>query len=354
MVISKYSSNKILYIDENTRIEYKKGNLVFFHSGKIKMVLNLYQTHVRKVLACMEITDRALRLEPRYVDKYIEDTYLVSCDGSLLVIDENERDIRYLYRYSKGTKNPLHFCKYKRDGREEVVFGDYGGHDSNGNVGIYRLMDFQVTQIASIPGDVIDHIHRIEYDYDEDCYWIFTGDTNVGSAIWKLEYYADVPQVIVSGKQQYRCCVAFIEKNYIIYATDTPLENNYLYKLDKRDLSISKLGSLKGSIIYGMRVNSLSNTNQYCIATTVEPDSRLFKWRYLLTSRLGPGIKDRFSHVYIIDEGELTEIWKSKKDLLPMVLFQFGNQRFPRQYVANSVFLCPQSCVDKGTWVIRF
>ena len=67
-------------------------------------------------------------------------------------------------------------------------------------------------------------------------------------------------------------------------------------------------------------------------STDVESDG-IYKNRLdALTSRkLGKGIKDYYAYLYAFDlkKHNLNIIYKSKKDILPFVVFQFGAIMFP-------------------------
>jgi len=350
MNIKKVFDNRILYIDDEMRAEYSKGSISLVHKSteKSNIRIHIYDNWLYKIASHVPLLERLLRLEPRYMEKVDNNTYILSNSGALLKIDVNTAKTSVIFKYAKGTKNPLSFCSYIRKNECEIVFGDYGGHDSQGNVGVYVYKNNCVKEIASIPGNIIDHIHRVEYDKYRDCYWIFTGDSDEGSAIWRLEVGNHVPAVFVHGNQQYRACVAHIQKKSIIYATDTPISGNSIYEVSIDDKSINKMTNMPGSCIYGA-----SKNGWFIFATTVEPDSTLPTIRYRLTNKLGSGIKDRYSHLIAGNkEVGFKEIWKTKKDWLPMWLFQFGNIRFPVQHT-NELYFCPQSCKAKGTYCIN-
>lgn len=80
---------------------------------------------------------------------------------------------------------------------------------------------------------------------------------------------------------------------------------------------------------------------QYLFATSVEPDSRITGLRYLLTYRLGKGVKNRCTYVFAGNEKDgFHKVLSLKKDGLPMGLFQFGNIQFPN---AEELVCVPQA-----------
>lgn len=354
MVVKKAFKYRTLYIDNDIRVEYNGGRLYFVSAGSKGDTWKccVETSFLMQFFAMVPICSRFLRCEPRCILRWSEKEFLVSHRGGLYKIDLQKKKCEILFRYSKGTNNPLYFCQFERKGERKIVFGDYGGHDENGRVGIYSYTNNGLKEIASFAREEIDHIHRVEYDQYRDCYWIFTGDTDERSGIWYMDYDEKKIMPYLVGKQKYRACVAFIEQNRMVYATDTPLEKNNIYSIRFDNKVVEELCNIPGPCIYGTRVRS-NDRDAYCFSTSVEPDSSLPTWLYRITYRLGTGVRDKFSYVLIgnIEEG-IGIVWKSRKDALPMWMFQFGNHRFPVQNVEGKVYFCAQSCKKtKGTLV---
>lgn len=170
----------------------------------------------------------------------------------------------------------------------------------------------------------ITHIHNIIPDKSRGCVYILTGDTDAGSGIWEARNnFRDVKPLLV-GKQKYRSCVAMPIENGIVFATDTPFEGNGIYRIifdhDGDVSSPELLAELPGSVIYGT-----IHQHSLIFSTTVEPDPRYQGFLYMITSRVGEGITDKFSHLFVWNEEEgLSEVHKFKKDVYPMGLCQFG------------------------------
>ncbi len=263
--------------------------------------------------AAVPVLERMFRCEPRFVTRWSDTEYLVSHRGFLYQINPVIQKVRIVCRYTAGTKNPLHFCEYCRNGKKEIVFGDYGGHEKDGSISIYRYTKEGIRKLAFFKCGQIDHIHRVEYDFYKDCYWIFTGDTDAASGIWKMDYNGENLSPYVIGKQCYRACTAFVERDRIVYATDTPLEKNHIYSIRLSDQSVKKLYTMPGPCIYGIRIKKEGEW-LYVFSTSVEPDSRLPVYRYRLTYKTGQGVSDRFS--YIVSGNEklgFHPIWRSQK-----------------------------------------
>ena len=88
------------------------------------------------------------------------------------------------------------------------------------------------------------------------------------------------------------------------------------------------------------------------MATTVEGNPKLGKWKYRFSNKLGEGVKDHFVHIIKCDvEGKAEEVARFAKDCLPRWLFQFGNAQFP---ITNDdkVYVSTQSTKKKGTFIL--
>ena len=349
---------RVIYIEDKLRIEYSNGKVYCIDNDTDRLLFqySFEFAVIKKIISGISIVERLLRYEPRYAIRWSETEFLISCNGCLYKIDIALKKGERLFSYTKGTNNPLHFCVYIRNGVKEIVFGDYGGHDENGCVGIYRYSTNGLLEIAAFQKEQIDHVHRVEYDRYRDCYWIFTGDTDSASGIWHMGYSEEKATPFLVGNQKYRACVAFVDSDRILFATDSPYEKNYICSLNIADKTVDMICSIPGPCIYGTAVKNNVDDFIYCFSTSVEPDSSLPDFVYKFAYRLGAGVTDRYSYILAGNDKEgFHQIWKAKKDILPMWLFQFGNHRFPSQELRGRVYFCPQSCRKaKGTFVYNF
>ncbi|MDP8219666.1 MAG: hypothetical protein P9M03_13180, partial [Candidatus Theseobacter exili] len=189
------------------------------------------------------------------------------------------------------------------------------------------------------PKNTITHIHSIIPDPYRNGVLILTGDEDGECGIWMAENDFQKVSPLLVGGQQYRSCCAFPTKDGILYATDTPIENNYIYlmKQNGNKWVTEKIKELNGSCIY-----STYWKNQFVFSTTVEPDSTIKGKRFWFTYKLGKGIKNNQVEVIF---GDLTKgfkcIKKYEKDILPMALFQFGTVQFCQRDESDTLYLYP-------------
>jgi hypothetical protein len=185
----------------------------------------------------------------------------------------------------------------------------------------------------------INHIHSIVPDPYRNRVWILTGDLGESSGIWFTDDNFKTVNKFLVGSQSFRSCAAFPIPQGLVYATDTPLENNKINIMNSQNNSsyIEPIYDLEGSCIYSSQVGM-----DLLFSTTVEGTSsnrnRFFR---LISYKRGNGIKSWNSEIVI---GNLyagfRKIASFKKDILPMGLCQFGSVTFPNgENLSNTIVL---------------
>lgn len=228
-----------------------------------------------------------------------------------------------------GNCRPLSFTLVKniKGFDDGIYWGDYLYNPSKKAVLIYKRVDRDVWMpVYEFKEGLINHVHSIVPDSYRNCLWIFTGDFGEASAIWKVTNNFESVERVVFNSQEFRGCVAFTTEDGLIYATDTPFENNYIYKFNPNTYKLNILESIAGSCIYGCKWK-----DKYVFSSTVEGDGRkLSIFDFLFSVKRGPGIKDNYVHLYVGDcKNGFKEIYKERKDIYPFYLCQFGVFKFP-------------------------
>lgn len=297
------------------------------HQIKVKIP---YLNKKHALLSKSKLFNRALRLDPKASLMISNDKAIVSVDGSLLFIDLNNGNFCREHFFRSGMKNTLNLVAvHGIFGFDDcVLYGEYFGNKSKESVSIFKRNEKSCWEVAYSfePGEIL-HIHNIVPWKEQKGIIVLTGDSDSESAIWLFRNNFKERTCLLKGKQFYRSCIAFTDGDTLVYATDTPLQNNAIYKVTNIEKSptIEKLFDMPGPCIYGR-----SYKNEYVFATSVEPDSEIKGWKYLLTNKRGQGVKDNKSHLIVgnINKG-FREIVCKKKDIFPMGLFQFGTFVFP-------------------------
>ena len=142
-----------------------------------------------------------------------------------------------------------------------------------------------------------------------NCLWVLTGDYGDECRILRASCDFKDVEVVLQGNQQARAVALVPAEDGLYFSSDTPLEANFVYRLDRAG-ALTRLASLSSSSIYGCRVQ-----NRVFFSTMVEP------------SEVN---RDRRVRIY---GGGSAEDWRPllawKKDLWPMRSFQYGNAFLP-------------------------
>jgi len=224
---------------------------------------------------------------------------------------------------------PLIFTEVKNiDGFEDgIYFGGYLGNRDKKPVNIYRRAGVDQWEVVyTFPQGAINHVHNVVADPYRQCLWIFTGDFDEAAAIWKVTDGFKQVERVVCNDQKYRACVLYALPEGLLYATDAPFADDFIYLLNPETMEAKELFPIHGSCIYGCQWK-----DKYVFSSTVEGDGRHnSRWQFYFGRKRGAGIKDDYVHMYMgnLEEGFL-EIYKEKKDGMPLYTFQFGVFKFP-------------------------
>jgi hypothetical protein len=227
--------------------------------------------------------------------------------GAIVTLAPGENNFRITHEVVRGTR-PLHITATP-NGR--LYWGEYFDNPYRGEVHIYTSVDYGATwHVAhTFPKGAIRHVHNIVYDEWENCLWILTGDYGTECQILRASVDLKKIDVAISGNQQARAVAMVPIPEGLYFASDTPLEANHLYRLD-RSGELTELSAVSSSSIYGCRVGSA-----IFFSTMVEPSK---------------ANSDCYVRLYA---GRGDASWRPllgwKKDRWPMRLFQYGNAFLP-------------------------
>jgi hypothetical protein len=211
------------------------------------------------------------------------------------------------HRVLRGTR-PLHFAVTPDD---HAFWGEYFDNPARDEVHVYASTDRGATwDVAyTFPRGAVRHIHNIVYDEWANCLWVLTGDNGSECRILRVSCDFKSVDVVLSGQQQARAVALVPTPDGLYFSSDTPLESNHVYRLD-RGGTLSEVTSLSSSSIYGCRAGG-----GIFFSTMVEPS---------------PANPDSSVRLYGSLEGShWYDLMQWKKDVWPMSLFQYGNAVLP-------------------------
>ncbi len=234
---------------------------------------------------------------------------IAAVPGVIVTLGPGETEFRRTHKILRGTR-PLHITAVPSGA---IYWGEYFDNAEREKVHIYASTDAGATwSIAyTFPKGAIRHVHNIVYDRWEDCLWVLTGDYGDECRILRATCDFSRVDAVLQGQQQTRAVAAIPTEDGLYFASDTPLEPNYIYRLDRQQ-ALQQVAPISSSSIYGCRVGS-----HVFFSTMVEPSDVNTDQHVRLYGGTGASAKD----------WHLLQAWQ--KDPWPMALFQYGNAFLP-------------------------
>jgi len=252
--------------------------------------------------------------------------YIVAAvPGAILTLAPGGNEFRVSHRVLRGTR-PLHFAVTPDD---HAFWGEYFDNPARDEVHVYASTDRGSTwDVAyTFPRGAVRHIHNIVYDEWANCLWVLTGDNGSECRILHVSCDFKSVDVVLSGQQQARAVALVPTPDGLYFSSDTPLESNHVYRLD-RGGTLSEVTPLSSSSIYGCRAGG-----GIFFSTMVEPS---------------PANPDSSVRLYGSLEGShWYDLMQWKKDVWPMSLFQYGNAVLPDGRNATEFLAVTTVAVDR-------
>jgi hypothetical protein len=229
--------------------------------------------------------------------------------GAILTLGPGEAEFQCTHAIARGTR-PLHITAVPGGA---IYWGEYFDNASRDEVHIYGSADGGTTWNAAytFPRGAIRHVHNIVHDPFANCLWVLTGDYGDECRILRASYDFSRIEPVLQGKQQARAVAAVPSQTGLFFSTDTPLEPNFIYHLDRAG-ALSQLAPISSSSIYGCRVQG-----DIFFSTMVEP------------SEANPDPAVRLYGASSNPAGPWPSLLSWQKDRWPMRFFQYGNAFLP-------------------------
>lgn len=318
----------LCFLPNRKLVCYKLGNLVIMEYDKIIESYPLFHSRKEKILGLSNAMYRLCRLGVRAAEAIDENQIILSIGNTLYEYDFIRKKLSDGYFIGDGIR-PLIFTTVKglSSVDDGIYFGGYLRNMDKKPVSVYKRIGKDLWKtVFTFPQGTINHVHAIASDSYRDCLWIFTGDFDEASAIWKVTENFKRVECVACNNQKYRGCVAFALPEGLLYATDAPFTDNFIYLLNPETMQVREIMPIDGSCIYGCQWQ-----DKFVFSSTVEGDGRNTSHaEFFFGRKLGAGIKDMYVHLYTgnLREG-FKEIYKEKKDCMPFYTFQFGAFKFP-------------------------
>jgi hypothetical protein len=203
---------------------------------------------------------RLLRLGVHNI--FISGEYTVVVKKAKIVI--NKKKNKHIIKIDNGSR-PL------RQGiiihNDKLYYGDYFGNKNREIVHLYEvdLITFRKKKLINFPR--IRHIHFVQVNFENtDELFIGTGDENIESNFYKYNLKKNKLSIIGGGNQTWRA-VSLIQKgNLLIWGSDSPYQENYIFYYNIEKKTLSKVLKIDGPAYYSTH----DKAGSYYIATTIE------------------------------------------------------------------------------------
>jgi hypothetical protein len=226
---------------------------------------------------------------------------------AIAVCRPGENEFQATWRITRGTR-PMSLAVVPGGA---IYWGEYFDNASRAEVHVYGSNDAGRSWdvVYTFPAGAIRHVHSITYDPYRDCLWMCTGDYGDESRIIRATPDWGVVQPVLTSGQQTRTVRPIPTAEGLYFATDTEVEQNYIYRLDPSD-GLERLHPTNGPSLWGCQVGKA-----LFFSTDVEPS---------------PVQKNRAACLYGSGDGRgWNELLAWPKDRWHMFLFQFGNIVLP-------------------------
>jgi hypothetical protein len=264
--------------------------------------------------------------------------------GAIVTLARGETEFHVTHAITRGTR-PLHVAAVP-DGR--VFWGEYFDNAARDPVDIYGSADGGASWAVAytFPRGSIRHVHNIVHDPWENCLWVLTGDYGDECRILRASCDFSRVDVVLQGNQQARAVALVPMEDGLYFSSDTPLESNYIYRLDRQG-KLSQVVAITSSSIYGCRAGD----------------------RVFFSSMVEPSEVNRDRNVRIFGghisesrpEGS-PESWRPllawPKDAWSMRFFQYGNAFLPdgpntTPFLAVSTIAVEQDDMATSLYAVR-
>lgn len=295
---------KILRVDEDGLVAAKGYSLYYRKNGNAKWERYArIKDGINSWLAVFPLSRRLTRAEITKCYRLEDGSELCIARKGIFRREANVRELKKVFNVVRGSR-PMNICE-NIDGT--LYFGEYFANMEKKAVHVYKSTDFGKTWEVCYTFDDgnINHVHGIFLDPYTRKMWFATGDRENECIIGYTDDGFQTVTEVFRGGQDYRTCVLFFYKDFIVFGTDSQYQQNILKYFNRQTLEIKEIRRVQGPVIKGAQFGDVA-----MISTDVEP------------SEVN---KTKNAYVWITRDGlHWEELCHAEKDWLNPTWFQFG------------------------------
>lgn len=197
----------------------------------------------------------------------------------------------------------------------KIYFGEYYINYDKAPMNIYCSEDNGENWhvVYTFAEGMINHVHGVFKDPYTGYLWVITGDRENECIIGYTKDEFKTFDILYRGGQDFRSCVLFFYKDFVIYATDSQYQQCQIKRIDRKSQEITIVSDVQGPVIRGTQCGDFA-----LLATDVEPsefnhETKAYVW---------------FSH----DGEKWNLLYGEEKDRWNAKYFQFGTFDIPLYY----------------------
>lgn len=297
--------HKIILLDREKLFFAKRYHIFINYAQRKKKLIQLPVSLGQKIAMHFHLLSRLLRLGVHHFIYDGSGGYYCVYNKQCARFSENGQLIGQPVNLVGG--RPLRVDLYQG----AMIYGEYRSNPERSAVAIMAFDGYEHELLFEVKN--VRHIHTV--NVKDNKIYFSTGDYGEEAGIWCWD--GKNIQCLLQGGQQRRAVDFILAEDGIYYGTDTPLEQNYIYKVNY-DGKLTALQKVNGSVFYMSQ-----QAGRYWLATVIEP-SKVNTSQYVELWASNPA-----------DNTQWTLIKMFKKDIWPMKLFQYGQIQFP--YVYQSI-----------------
>ena len=314
--MAAYRGIRVLSWDANVLYSCRRYEIVRLTQDRTwEQVARFEPVWWRSITARANLSHRLVRDGFHALAVLGDGTMIGAVPGAIVTCKQGSENFEPTHTVLRGTR-PLHITQVPSG---EIYWGEYFDNRERAEVHIYASSDRGQTWLVghTFPAGSIRHVHNILYDRWADCLWILTGDNGAECKVLRASCDLQSWETVLEGNQQARAVAAILTKEAVYLATDTPYEQNHVYRME-RSGRLDRISDLNNSSIYGCQVG-----DALFFSTMVEPSAvNTDREVHLVGARV---------------ENDWQTLMRWKKDRFPQRYFQYGNAILPDGENASSI-----------------